>query len=1231
MVARRSTHEIIQTTEKKNTGRYSVKMDEDKDGLLDIEMVYSYEFTTIERREEVTETTTVVEEDLMEISERLDLNDDNELKEFLTKEDYKVTDTEKEVLKKYAKTGFFYIRIESPLDTRRRLFKQFQHYSIFTSIDTSNLYVYEDLLFNEYELDEGAGINKLVESRHYKDNFIDQFSVYDINEKVMTSSDPLEDQEVSYDGEGTLTISENAYNTTLTIHAERATLFTIINISSINWDVETWGPDDVPMKFDYLNHMTNINREYIEDGDKSYYRFIDADITTESNIEKTIIISIANQYSLYYDYLNNDDPTEPITKFTVTGVFVTPKDGVYYSSQKELYSDEEKVKTDGHYLYYDSDLNGFYETVFILSPDTDEDGIYNVMSVGYNYDGIHDFIPYVLPDIDTGIVDATRNNVERLNTMTSSWKNINLAAIDIFYPKGAEDGWIVKDQIFEIEKIAKGVNNEKRYPELYREVKDREYAEFHKKFNKQVYDAIINQVQLSILPGVAALLVSTIPGYGQALAPIVYATIYFLETWSQQMENKAIDANLQKSRTFYDTDDLDKKGPTSLNEKLTRDTHIISDADEKHPNHLSAYYYTVKGGDPGKDYDAKLIIAPPRAYRGDGKTFKYYNLDYFLLTSGLAALERETDYIVDVTIGTTPKVYYGDLDDDQQKVVEDYIKMSDEERHLVKQTILKSHEELDVGEWTLAMILHDRLEDIDDADHIFKDYYKNTISALEQNIKSVSNNEFDTIRPFFENGVPDYRFVSSKDIELTQTLSPLYRPIIVSEAQRTQLINAGEYTQSELIINPQKVSSWKAYSEIDIAKGKKLRILLSNKGFEYPIDRITIGENDEKIDSRYYEVRNGYLYLSIAIPMSFADAEEMHIYFDTIVAGDSYSGSDTLNTNDETGRYALAQTLSYSISDYFNQFYIASTNAKKSAELEFTATTTIWSTFFSTLILLPLSVTVMAASSTTSTAKIIVSQLAKIPSAILEETFEELYLDPLIEDFFYTHISELTGSDNIASFAALLATSMREGFGGIGRFAAIDHSSQISQSALLSLSDQISTSQGSHQISASQGSDSQSDISLPFLTIFTGFSGGLGGISLGFAALGLDFMADYAVDIMMQMTSEQQATYSLDMDLATALAYQQQISVNDPQTVTSEDLTDSWGSGITAQAPLNDYAMQAQIDLSNMEMENALIIMRLKQENIKREQNELETIKDAHKYSDSDYGTGEIAAIITGP
>ncbi len=357
--------------------------------------------------------------------------------------------------------------------------------------------------------------------------------------------------------------------------------------------------------------------------------------------------------------------------------------------------------------------------------------------------------------------------------------------------------------------------------------------------------------------------------------------------------------------------------------------------DEKHSNHRSEYYYNIYGGEPGKDYSAELVIAPPQDFRGDGQTFKYYNLDYFFLTSELASL-KDKPYIVDVIIGNSKNVYYLD---------------SREEREQDPENI----------DWSL---LTDLILGDPDILNLYEVYSDNTIGAIEQKIKSESNGEFDAIRPYFTNGVPDYRFVNNEEIEKTrtQTLSPLYRPIIVSEEWYDQLRRNGEYRRSEFIIDLKKaIGNWYYTDETSgvyiakyLAAGLRPTILLSNKGFEYPIYYITIGH--KYIYPSDYEVKNGWLYLSPSIPLDNPDTFDLHIYFDTIVKGNP----GTPDTNDETGRYALAQTLSYSISDYFNQYYIAATDAKKKAELEFTRDTTIWSTLFSTLILLPVTAVTMA-------------------------------------------------------------------------------------------------------------------------------------------------------------------------------------------------------------------------------------------------------------------------------
>ncbi len=1108
-------------------------------------MVYHYMSNTMKVRAETIKDTYIATKNLVDILEEHNIED---IDQFLSKTN--------DMSDMFDYGGNYNAEINREL-------KYFQKYTEFSSMETSNLYVYEDIQFNTYDYDSIEFENELVEIRLYQDNFIDQHSVYDISDKVKTSSEAEADEqsELIYGGSSTLTIEDTNYNTTLDIRSEGVTRFTVMNVSEINWDIPTWGPDNIPIRFDTLTTENSFVKEYIEDGDESHFNYIDSATTSESVFEKTITISIGNRYSLYHDYLKNDDSIYDLTEFIVKGIFITPGDGVYYSSQKKAYNylttststsgnmfdfgaNTLSPKTQGHYLLYDSDQNGFFETVFIIAPI--DNGVYNVISIGYNYDGIHDFIPYINPKQTFERINDADSDIARYNTYQKTdwdifyenniasqgetgkdysfiWNNEKLYEINKRYAPAPIDGWIVKDQIVEIGKIAQGVNEPNRYTELYRDVSSKTYAYWHHEFDSIYWKTVWNEVEKSILPGTAAALVSMIPGYGLALSPIVYASIYFLETWIEQLNEAATMTSLQNSLTFYDIDST-KDAPNSLNEKVYQDRDW-GDLDKSHPEHRSAYYYSIYGGEPGKDYSANLIIAPPRAFRGNGETFEGYNLDYFLLTSELLTL-KDQPYITDVIIGTSPSIY----------IVEDPPKIIIDEAGNEVENIDYSAPLLGEARW-------DAIESKDErelAENLYYYYSPNTIGSLEQKIKSESNNELDTIRPFFTNGIPDYRFVNSKDIELTRTLSPLYSPIVVSQERYDQMRRKGEYRRSEIIIDLSiAISNWYTLSEISIGKylaaGLKPRILLSNKGFEYPIKYVTIGY--ESVNPSDYEIKDGWLYLSPSIPHDFPDTFDLHVYFDTIVVGNT----DTTIASDDTGRLALAQTISYSISDYFNQYYISATNAKRRAELQFTAMTTWVSTLLSTLILFP--VTVSASLYRTADATIgrmVVSQLARIPSAMLEETFEELYLDPLIENFIKTRFDILGLDEDLGNFYSLLATSMREGLGGLGSFVSHDFSIDVSYNSLYWLSIQYGDNLNPSLQPAPQSIPTSS---IGMTSIAAG--GSVFGLLFGLASIGLDAYLDSSyfnvhMNAFMETFSgsQQQLIYNLEMDLATALAYQ---------------------------------------------------------------------------------------------
>ncbi|GAI98465.1 unnamed protein product, partial [marine sediment metagenome] len=136
-------------------------------------------------------------------------------------------------------------------------------------------------------------------------------------------------------------------------------------------------------------------------------------------------------------------------------MFITPEDGqVYYTSDVYAFRDG-TAKTKGHYFYVDSDLNGFYETVYIISNlyTVSRSGTpkYDVISIGLNYDGIHDFAPYEeLPDKNEPISDFSNLAKESAMFGTDWVYNFNNLENNELLEKKDDiwDDYKPKDQIF---------------------------------------------------------------------------------------------------------------------------------------------------------------------------------------------------------------------------------------------------------------------------------------------------------------------------------------------------------------------------------------------------------------------------------------------------------------------------------------------------------------------------------------------------------------------------------------------------------------------------------------------------------------------------------------------------------------------------------------------------------------------------------------------------------------
>ncbi|MEJ2296583.1 MAG: hypothetical protein P8Y23_17690, partial [Candidatus Lokiarchaeota archaeon] len=193
--------------------------------------------------------------------------------------------------------------------------------------------------------------------------------------------------------------------------------------------------DNVPLDFDSL-------------------KIIDANgnIETTSWLEKEITLIIPHRFSAYNDYGKvNQETAIGEDRFTVSGIFITPPDGVYYTSDKKLFKKSE-AKTDGHYFFIDEDGDGeLYETVYVLIPDYDNDNAYYVQSVGYNYNGKNDVVPYQRVEISTDVLRDEFENLisqESAHQFAGNWV-FNFATLksnQLLFPKDNYDGYESKDR-----------------------------------------------------------------------------------------------------------------------------------------------------------------------------------------------------------------------------------------------------------------------------------------------------------------------------------------------------------------------------------------------------------------------------------------------------------------------------------------------------------------------------------------------------------------------------------------------------------------------------------------------------------------------------------------------------------------------------------------------------------------------------------------------------------------
>jgi len=262
--------------------------------------------------------------------------------------------------------------------------------------------------------------------------------------------------------------------------------------ANISWDCETWGPDQVPIKYDSLQVIG-----------EDYYK-------ASNKFEKDIIIRIPNRFSLYNDFgkVNKWDLEDGgWVEFKVKGMLITPPDGqVYYTSDVDSFV-AGSAKVNGHYFYVDSDQNGFYETVYILNDyyylDASDTPVYTVMSIGLNYDGIHDFAPYERLYDRTLAVDNFYTLDQESVMFGSDWvynfRHLNsMELLKELESKVERHNLKPKDQIFEIYKLVQMSEQNSEFSELFYEIRHKTYSIAWEQYKKQLEEDIAQQVFMSV-------------------------------------------------------------------------------------------------------------------------------------------------------------------------------------------------------------------------------------------------------------------------------------------------------------------------------------------------------------------------------------------------------------------------------------------------------------------------------------------------------------------------------------------------------------------------------------------------------------------------------------------------------------------------------------------------------------------------------------------------------------
>jgi len=356
-------------------------------------------------------------------------------------------------------------------------------------------------------------------------------------------------------------------------------------------------------------------------------------------------------------------------------------------------------------------------------------------------------------------------------------------------------------------------------------------------YNKQFWDDVWEQVGMMTKAGyisaATSILISTLftnlaTAWVGLIAAGVFALVYWIDSMNAQEAKRREQQNLISSQTFHSLDS-EKDQPNNMNQKA-----LNGRLWEHYGGHPSAKYTLVTTGEVNPQFTGKIIVSPPNNLRiaTDADLADEFNLEFF-------GLQETYDTMIEE----------GMTEEEIQDMMPEF-KMF----NYIRQSYLNLDFLLISSELPSYNSIEYYYFEYGTEDYRTDTYNKHqgfTLGFLEQSIISASKGEYDAVRPMCINGRPAYMYINTNDdlSQLTQPLSPLYQPVVISNERYGELFPDSAIPDSTISIDVQSTLLEEPYTfginasdliYYELERGYKAKIPLYSDEFNYPISMITV-------------------------------------------------------------------------------------------------------------------------------------------------------------------------------------------------------------------------------------------------------------------------------------------------------------------------------------------------------------------------------------------------------